>query len=144
MRWRGATSRTWGTDLRRSFIGSSTIRVEISDPDWDIDAHMLSIDRLKLDDLSILVTEAIAAAAAAAERFAVAHASPLAFVAALKHELEDEWVSAGEFVAAPAVLAAAGLRAEARAEIDRARAEVGTSIPDAFWDHLDQLLNSGR
>jgi hypothetical protein len=71
--------------------------------------------------------------AAAAESFAVAHASPDGYVAALRTEPEDdEWVIAEDFIAAPAVLLAARRPRDARAEVDRIRAEARTSISDAF------------
>lgn len=117
--------------------------IEISDPNWDVDAHMLSMDRLERGDQLLVVTDALTVAAAAAERFALAHASPLTFVEALWIELDDEWADVEGCVAAPAVLVAAGLLTEARTEIDRARAHAGPSIPEAFWDHLDPFHNSG-
>jgi hypothetical protein len=40
------------------------------------------------------------------------------------------------------VLAAAGLRDEARAAIDRGRRQLGQSAPDAFWGQAQTLVDA--
>jgi hypothetical protein len=117
--------------------------VEISDPQWDIDEHVVTADRLDDDGMALRVASAMTGAMAAAEQFAVAHASPGAFAAAVYAELEDEFVSADDFITAPAVFAAAGLHSEAQDAIEQCRARTGSEIPDEFWQHLDQLSKRG-
>jgi hypothetical protein len=122
-------------------LGRPRAGVEISDPDWDIDAQILTADRLDNLGINLQVTEAMTAAMAAAERFAGAHASPGLFAEAINLELEGEWLAPWDFVAAPAVFVAAGLESEARSAIDDARARTESTIPHEFWDRLYGLLS---
>jgi hypothetical protein len=124
-------------------LGRPRSGVEISDPDWDIDAHILTADRLDDLGINLYVAEAMTAAMTAAEQFADAHASPDAFADAITVELEGEWLAPWDFIAAPAVFVAAGLESEARRAIDHARARTEPTIPNEFWDRLYGLLSDG-
>jgi hypothetical protein len=60
--------------------GYRAAAVEISDPDWNIDAHVLSRADLHESALAAVVTNVILRAMTAAEQFAIAHASAATFV----------------------------------------------------------------
>ena len=115
---------------------------EISDPAWDIDSHALSPQRLVGAGLTAAVNDAMVTAMVTAEQFSTAQASPAAFVSALELELEDEWTEPQDFVAIPAVLAAAGLHDQARVAMDRARLQVGQAVPDSFWTGLQTVIDA--
>ena len=122
--------------------GFRAAAVEISDPDWDIDAHVLSRADLDEPALAASVKNVILVAMTAAEQFAIAHASAATFVSAIDIELKNDSTEAQDFLAIPAVLAAAGLRDEARAAIDRGRRQLGQSAPDAFWAQAQTLVDA--
>ena len=116
--------------------------IEISDPDWDIDAHVLSRADLLEPALAAVVTNVIMGAMTAAEHFAIGHASPAKFVSAIELELQGDSAEVRDFLAIPAVLVAAGLCDEARVAIDRGRRRVGQCAPDAFWAEARTLLDA--
>ena len=87
--------------------------IEISEPEWDIDGSILTTERHATPDATGAIDRTMLEATAGAERFATAHASPLAFCAVITTELADAWTNPDDLLAAPAVLVAAGLAPEA-------------------------------